>query len=73
MANQADKTVTQMLQIHRLVQFLKEVRGEIAKVTWPGGTEVKGATWVVIVVCIFVAVVIWIIDKIVSFGIDIIF
>ncbi len=73
MANQADKTVTQMLQIHRLVQFLKEVRGEVAKVTWPGGNEVKGATWVVIVVCIFVAVVIWIIDKIINFGIDIIF
>lgn len=73
MANQADKTVTQMLQIHRLVQFLKEVRGELAKVTWPGGDEVKGATWVVIVVCIFVAVVIWIIDKIINFGVDIIF
>ena len=73
MANQADKTVTQMLQIHRLVQFLKEVRGEVAKVTWPGGDEVKGATWVVIIVCIFVAVVIWIIDKIINFGVDLIF
>lgn len=73
MANQADKTVTQTLQIHRLIQFLKEVRGEVAKVTWPGGDEVKGATWVVIIVCIFVAVVIWIIDKIINFGVDLIF
>jgi|GEM_PF-2001295 preprotein translocase subunit SecE len=73
MANQADKTVIQTLQVDRLVQFLKEVRGEVAKVTWPGGDEVKGATWVVIVVCIFVAFVIWIIDKIINFGVDIIF
>ncbi len=73
MANQADKTLTQTLQLDRLVQFLKEVRGEVTKVTWPGGNEVKGATWVVIVVCTFVAFVIWIIDKIINFGIDIIF
>ena len=73
MANQADKTWMQKFQLDRLVQFLKEVRNEIGKVTWPGGDEVKGATWVVIVVCIFVAFVIWIIDKIISFCVGIVF
>ena len=73
MANQAEKTAAKVSQIDRLVHFLKEVRGEVGKVTWPGSTEVKGATAVVIVVCIFVAFVIWTIDKIISFGVDAIF
>jgi preprotein translocase subunit SecE len=73
MAQHAEKTVEKVSQIDRLVHFLKEVRNEFNKVTWPGGTEVKGATVVVIVVCIFVAFVIWIIDKIISFGVDSIF
>ena len=73
MANQAEKSVTKVSQIDRAVQFLKEVRGEVSKVTWPGSTEVKGATAVVIVVCIFVAVVIWTVDKIINLGVDAIF
>ncbi|MBW7995804.1 MAG: preprotein translocase subunit SecE [Candidatus Glassbacteria bacterium] len=73
MANQAEKSLSIVSQIDRLVQFLKEVRAEFGKVTWPGGTEVKGATAVVIVVCIFVACVIWLVDKIISFGVDIVF
>jgi preprotein translocase subunit SecE len=73
MADHAEKTVSGASQIDRGVQFLKEVRGEVGKVTWPGGDEVKGATAVVIVVCIFVAFVIWIVDKVISLGIDLIF
>ena len=73
MAIQGEKTLTSKLQIDRLVVFLKEVRGELSKVTWPGPTEVKGATIVVIIVCIFVAVVIWIIDKIINLGLSLIF
>ncbi len=73
MAQHAEKTVTKVSQIDRLVQFLKEVRNEFTKVTWPGGTEVKGATAVVIVVCIFVSLVIWVIDKIINLGVDAIF
>lgn len=73
MAQHAEKTVTKVSQIERLVQFLKEVRNEFAKVTWPSSTEVKGATAVVIVVCIFVSLVIWAIDKIINLGVDAIF
>jgi preprotein translocase subunit SecE len=73
MAQHAEKTVPKVSQIDRLVQFLKEVRNEFTKVTWPGSTEVKGATVVVIVVCIFVAFVIWVVDKIINLGVDAIF
>ncbi|OGF97039.1 MAG: preprotein translocase subunit SecE [Candidatus Glassbacteria bacterium RIFCSPLOWO2_12_FULL_58_11] len=57
----------------RLVQFLKEVRNEVARVTWPTGNEVKGATVVVIVVCIIVAFVIWTVDKTINLGMNLIF
>ena len=73
MANHGEKSVAKVSQIDRLVQFLREVRSEVGKVTWPSSTEVKGATMVVIVVCIFVAFVIWTVDKIINLGVDAIF
>ena len=73
MANQVEKSVATTSQIDRLVQFLKEVRNEVTRVTWPTGNEVKGATVVVIVVCIIVAFVIWTVDKTINLGRDLIF
>ncbi|MCE5271447.1 preprotein translocase subunit SecE [bacterium] len=73
MTNQAEKTVEGQSLLERGIQFLKEVRAEVAKVTWPGSTEVKGATVVVIVVCVIVAFIIWGIDKLISLGMDAIF
>jgi len=73
MANQVDKARLEFAKIDKLVVFLKDVRGEVAKVTWPGREEVKSATLVVIVVCIFVALVIWLIDSIIKTGVEAIF
>jgi len=73
MANQVEKSVATTSQMDRLVQFLKEVRNEVARVTWPTGNEVKGATVVVIVVCIIVAFVIWTVDKTINLGMNLIF
>jgi preprotein translocase subunit SecE len=73
MTNQAEKTAETQSHLERGVQFLKEVRTEVTKVTWPGSTEVKGATAVVLVVCIIVAFIIWGIDKAISLGMDAIF
>jgi len=39
--------------VGRFMDFLREVRGEIQKVTWPGAEELRKAT---IVILIFVAV-----------------
>ena len=73
MANQVQKARLEFAKIDKLVMFLKDVRGEVAKVTWPGREEVKNATLVVIVVCIFVALVIWLIDSIIKTGVEAIF
>lgn len=36
-------------------KFLKEVRTEMSKVTWPTWTELKGSTVLVIIVSVFFA------------------
>ena len=48
------------------VRFLKDVNNEMSKVSWPTRRELKGQTIVVIVVSIFFAVFIFIIDHILS-------
>ncbi len=73
MAGSAENSLSQRFQIDKAVAFIKEVRTEMSKVAWPTSTEVKGATAVVIVVCIFVAFVIWGIDKVINFGMDFLF
>lgn len=48
-------------------RFLREVRTEMTKVTWPGWDELKGSTILVIVVSAFFAVYIGGIDIVLSF------
>ncbi len=73
MANHAEKARLEFAKIDKLIMFLKDVRGEVVKVTWPGREEVKSATLVVIIVCIFVAMVIWLIDSVIKLGVESIF
>ena len=47
-------------------RFLKEVRAEMAKVTWPTFTELKGSTVLVIIVSVFFAAYIAVIDLILT-------
>jgi preprotein translocase subunit SecE len=68
-----EKTISQPTLMERAVLFLKEVQSEVKRVTWPKGNEVKAATTVVIVVCIFLAVIIWAVDKIISLSVNVLF
>ncbi len=54
------------------VQFLKEVREELGRVTWPTKEEVVEATTGIIVFCAFIAVYFWILDTIFSKGLELI-
>ena len=47
----------------RLKKFLKEVRLELTKVTWPTANELRGSTAVVIVTVLIFTVFIYLIDK----------
>ncbi|MCX7781360.1 MAG: preprotein translocase subunit SecE [Negativicutes bacterium] len=46
----------------RWKKFLREVKGELKKVSWPNRTELASYTGVVFVSVVVVAVVIWVID-----------
>ena len=50
----------------KIQQFLREVRAEMEKVTWPGRAEVQAATLVVIVLVILLAMFIGGVDFVVS-------
>jgi preprotein translocase subunit SecE len=47
-------------------KFLKEVRTEMLKVTWPTWPELKGSTVLVIIVSVFFAAFIAVIDLILT-------
>jgi preprotein translocase subunit SecE len=48
--------------LDRWKTFLREVRGEINKVTWPKRKEVRGTTIVVLVTCVVFGVYLWFVD-----------
>ncbi|MCH9032489.1 MAG: preprotein translocase subunit SecE [candidate division Zixibacteria bacterium] len=49
-------------------KFLKEVRAEGNKVTWPTREELIGSTIVTVVTSVLVSVFIFIIDQILTYG-----
>lgn len=52
----------------KIKQFLKEVKIEMKKVSWPTKKELVQSTWVVIIGIIFFAILIGLLDRI-FFGI----
>jgi len=54
-------------------EFLKDVRAESAKVSWPSRQELRDSTIVVIVTVLIVAVFIGIIDRLLTLGVSKIF
>ena len=47
-------------------KFVKEVKAEMSKVTWPNWPELKGSTILVIIVSIFFAVYVGAVDVMLS-------
>jgi preprotein translocase subunit SecE len=52
--------------LEKLRSFLREVRAEMEKVTWPGRKEVQAATLVIIALVLLLAVFIGAVDFVVS-------
>jgi preprotein translocase subunit SecE len=50
----------------RLIQYLRDVRAEMAKVSWPTRHEVAGATTLVVILSIVVAICVKIFDLVLS-------
>lgn len=47
----------------RLVKFLRDYKGEIVKIVWPGPRSVVKNTLIVLVMCLIVGVFIWAVDS----------
>ena len=52
--------------IDRTSTFLREVRSEMGKVTWPSARELKGQTLVVIIAVLVIAAFIGLVDLILN-------
>jgi len=52
--------------LNAFVVFLRDVRGELRKVTWPTKEDVMGSTTVVIVCTLILGVYLWLCDFIFS-------
>jgi preprotein translocase subunit SecE len=59
-------------QLKRASEFIEESWDELQRVTWPDWPQLKNATLVVIAFCILAALVIWVMDIVSRFVIDLI-
>jgi preprotein translocase subunit SecE len=57
----------------KLIRFLREVRNELKKVSWPSRTEIRESTTVVIVIVLILAVFIGLVDRALSLLVRVIF
>jgi preprotein translocase subunit SecE len=53
--------------VERLFQFLRDVRAEMKRVSWPTANEVKNTTIITLVAVIFFAIYLFLVDRIWSF------
>jgi preprotein translocase subunit SecE len=49
--------------VGRLSQFLRDVRAEMKRVSWPSATEVKNTTIITLVAVIFFAIYLFMVDR----------
>jgi len=56
--------------IARTTQFLRDVRAEMRRVSWPTANEVKNTTIITLIAVIFFAVYLFLVDRVWAFLID---
>ena len=56
----------QEIMLEKAVQFLKDVRNEVKRVTWPSKKEAMGGTGVVLVTVFLIAVFLGLVDTLLS-------
>jgi preprotein translocase subunit SecE len=53
--------------MQKIIQYLKDVQSEMMKVSWPNRSELTGATLLVIILSIAMAVFVYACDKLIFF------
>jgi preprotein translocase subunit SecE len=51
----------------RLAQFLRDVRAEMNRVSWPSASDVKNTTIITLIAVIFFAIYLFLVDRIWTF------
>jgi preprotein translocase subunit SecE len=51
----------------RMLQFLRDVRAEMKRVSWPSAREVKNTTIITLVAVVFFAIYLFLVDRLWSF------
>jgi len=59
--------------IQRIKEFVKDVRVEATKVSWPTRNELRDSTIVVIVTVVIIAVFVGLVDQVLSRGVEFLF
>jgi preprotein translocase subunit SecE len=54
--------------VQRSAEFLKEVRVEATKVSWPSRKDLRDSTIVVIVMTLIMAAIVFVLDQILNLG-----
>jgi preprotein translocase subunit SecE len=62
-----------MSLVQRAVDYVKEVRAEASKVSWPSRREVQAATGVVLLTVAILSLYIWAIDRVYLFALGLLF
>jgi preprotein translocase subunit SecE len=62
-----------MAVTEQLREFIKDVRLELSKVSWPTWPELWDSTVVVIVTCLLITVFVAIVDRILTLGVGLLF
>ncbi|HSM08900.1 MAG TPA: preprotein translocase subunit SecE [Gemmatimonadota bacterium] len=59
-------------RIERTKLFVDQTVDEMKKVTWPDWPQLRNATFVILIFVIVVALIIWLMDRTVSFALNLI-
>jgi preprotein translocase subunit SecE len=51
---------------NRVVEYLREARAELRKVTWPTREEALNLTWIVLIVTVVMAILLWLLGIVFS-------
>ena len=59
--------------IERAKEFIKDVRVEASKISWPSRTELRDSTAVVIITCLLVSAFLFVVDRILQSALGLLF
>jgi preprotein translocase subunit SecE len=54
----------------KLIEYLSQVRAELAKVSWPTRAEMMESAWIILILALILAMAVFAVDRVLSFGLE---